>query len=449
MCRSHPQHSARSPACTRARVAIDGLPPTPGEGESVYVVNSERPPLELHAEVVMPDGSSTIWHSGSRDPGTRPQGISFRTARMDGFKDGSCSLPRRIDQPQPDLALFNTLRFVGADGSIAYEGRMAALPRESGSPPTWSVQAAGLMANAKDRRFRMIFVDRDMSQWQDAPLERRAAMANAGYPTGKIQGGASGSGISWELPNEALGTGEHHDLMYDAGPGCRDRGNLLSRCGNRGVMGTVRRTGHVHVREPDAIRGNGDSADLGQHEPRITGHAGAALRRAGSVREQPGDAAAGQRRFDMFNVIGNHGITLFQAVDGVNGCHRLERDPVADRELLSRPQRRWCAAQPVRDLASRVPRPHVPVRRVAHREQLPPLGPRGVGGRHRPLRATRPHRLRLGTPARRLRNAARAARPRRGGGRQRDRSPVHRRQAPAGKKSYCPTTGPSSATPTR
>ena len=73
----------------------EGAPPgpVPGEGVSLYVVSSERPPLELHAEVVTPDGFTTVWRTSAREPGNRPQGISFRTARMDGFKDGSCSLP--------------------------------------------------------------------------------------------------------------------------------------------------------------------------------------------------------------------------------------------------------------------------------------------------------------------------------------------------------------------
>jgi hypothetical protein len=193
--------------------------PVPGEGESVYVVSSERPPLELHAEVGMPDGSTTMWHSGAREPGNRPQGITFSTARMDGFKAGSCSLPRRIDQPTRDLALFNMIRFVGAQGDIAYEGRMAALPRESGSPSTWSVQAAGLMSNAKDRRFRMIFVDRDMSQWHEPPIERRTAIATGGYAQGKLSSTVDGGGLTWEIPNEALPTNEHGELWYDAGPG--------------------------------------------------------------------------------------------------------------------------------------------------------------------------------------------------------------------------------------
>ena len=298
--------------------AIDGLPPTPGEGESVYVVNSERPPLELHAEVVMPDGSTTIWHSGAREPGNRPQGISFRTARMDGFKDGSCSLPRRIDQSQPDLALFNTLRFIGANGDIAYEGRMAALPRETGSPPTWNVQAAGLMSNAKDRRFRMLFVDRDMSQWTETPIERRSFLATSGFPSGKIQASATGNGIIWDVPNEALPAFEVTELFYDAGPGVA--------------------AAHIHYRGAETganWASFGAATVYSTAAAALTGLTGTGLVLDDTVRSASlatpvrylmmqviagsavTPAPGHQRRFSMLNVIGNHGISGSTATDGL------------------------------------------------------------------------------------------------------------------------------------
>lgn len=180
---------------------------------------TERPPLELHAEVVTPAGTTVNWHSGATDPGDRPQGISFRTARFDGFKDGSCTLARRIDQPQLDLELFNMLRFVGANGDIAYEGRMAALPRSTGTPPLWTVQAAGLMANAKDRKFIMPFVDRDPSRWTAIPISRQAFLAGLGVLQGKIPAAAAEGGLTWTIPNESIPFNEISELYYDAGPG--------------------------------------------------------------------------------------------------------------------------------------------------------------------------------------------------------------------------------------
>ena len=300
--------------------ALEGLPPAPGEGESVYVVSSERPPLELHAEVVTPDGVTVTWRSSAREPGNRPQGISFRTARMDGFKDGSCSLPRRIDQPQPDLALFNTLRFIGANGDIAYEGRMAALPREAGSPPTWSVQAAGLMSNAKDRRFRMIFVDRDMSQWAEPPLERRAYLAGYGVPTGKISASASGSGLVWDFPNEALPPNEISELVYDAGPGVR-----IAQIDYRGVFllwaPLAYEASQLHVSNDTtfaALTSQATSLDGNAHTLLVGSPARFGMLHA-YVLATVTPGAGTQQRYDILNVFGDHGLPSTAATDGFGG----------------------------------------------------------------------------------------------------------------------------------
>ena len=218
--------------------------------------------------------------------------------------------------------MFNTLRFVGAQGDIAYEGRMAALPRESGAPPTWNVQAAGLMANAKDRRFRMIFVDRDMTQWGDAPLERRAAMANSGIPDRQDPGAARpGAGIAWELPNEALPAGEHHDLVYDAGPGV-GIGSVHYRGTETGASG--RRSPPRPCTRPRRRRLSGARGTLTLDNTLRSvsfEHPGAAVRRAAersrTARSLP--PPGHQRQFDLFNVIGDHGITVPPAVDGLLG----------------------------------------------------------------------------------------------------------------------------------
>ena len=299
----------------------EGAPPgpVPGEGVSLYVVSSERPPLELHAEVVTPDGYTTVWRTSAREPGNRPQGISFRTARMDGFKDGSCSCRGRIDQPQPDLALFNTLRFVGADGSIAYEGRMAALPRESGAPPTWNVQAAGLMANAKDRRFRMIFVDRDMTQWHEPPIERRLSIANGGAGQGKIGTTVDGGGLTWEVPNEALPIYEHAEVWYDAGPGVR-----IARFDYRGTQ-----TGSWTGFQEPALMVT-DIADASTGTNTVLTLSGAARYddtfppgRYGMLRALTVSAVTPPvgtaRRYDRAHVFGDHGLPVVNAVDGFGG----------------------------------------------------------------------------------------------------------------------------------
>ena len=135
------------------------------------------PPLDLTVEITAPDGNQRRWasHLPAQD---RPSGIVFTTARFDGFKTAGCRLPRRIDQDFPDLNLFDDLALIGADGTIAFEGRVAALPRTMDSGHSVNVQAVGHMAHAKDRRLQEIIVDRDLSRW--GPQSVADTLANYG-----------------------------------------------------------------------------------------------------------------------------------------------------------------------------------------------------------------------------------------------------------------------------
>jgi hypothetical protein len=176
-------------------------------------------PHDLDVEITYPDGSTTTWDSNSPLPEDRPRGIGFRTARYDGFKDANCELSRRIDRDYPDAQLLYGFALRGGDGSIAYEGQISGLQRSLTDTHSMGVQAAGLMANAKDRKFWQVFVDRDLSQWTVPLLARRSQMALAGVPTGKIAASSSSAGLVWEVPNEALPTSEDASLHYTAPQG--------------------------------------------------------------------------------------------------------------------------------------------------------------------------------------------------------------------------------------
>lgn len=137
-------------------------------------------PLDLFIEVTTASGATYKWDA-NQPPGSRLRDFSFRTKLGDGFSDATGSLARRIDFDYPDLELLNDFRAVGADGSIAYEGRISAMPRELGDTHSVGVQLAGYMAHARDQPFREVFVDRDMSAWGPPSLKRKAAILAANY----------------------------------------------------------------------------------------------------------------------------------------------------------------------------------------------------------------------------------------------------------------------------
>lgn len=132
-------------------------------------------PLDLYGEVTTADGATFKWDA-NQPADSRPQNLSFRTKIGEGFSDAGLQLARRIDQDYPDLELVNDVTLTGADGSIAYEGRLSAMPRDLGDRHSIGVTLAGWMAHAKDRKFREIYVDRDLRNWAGVPIRRRASL---------------------------------------------------------------------------------------------------------------------------------------------------------------------------------------------------------------------------------------------------------------------------------
>lgn len=182
-----------------------------------------RLPLDLFAEVTDATGTSYRWDA-NQDPGSRIQSFSFRTKIGEGFSDANGSLSRRIDQDYPDLRLVSDVRVVGADGSVAYEGRLSAQPRELGDSHSIGVTLTGWMAHAKDRKFTEIYVDRDLGSWGPPSLGKRATLlfddltphdpAQTTDPTDSQAGIATGFEGAWVSPYRPRA-----QAWYDSGPG--------------------------------------------------------------------------------------------------------------------------------------------------------------------------------------------------------------------------------------
>jgi hypothetical protein len=137
-------------------------------------------PLELTADVQTPTGVRYGWGS-NREAQARFKNLSFETAIGEGFASGGAQFSRPYNVDFPDIKLLHKVTFVGADGSVAYQGRISAIPREVGDSHSVGVSFAGLMANASDREFAMIYVDRDMAGWGEPSAQRRANLLAGNY----------------------------------------------------------------------------------------------------------------------------------------------------------------------------------------------------------------------------------------------------------------------------
>jgi hypothetical protein len=180
-----------------------------------------RPPLGLSVNVTRPDGTVTRWGANDPKPENRPRNLTWATRRMQGFADGGCNLARRLDRDYPDLNLYDSVEFVGDDGSTAYDGRIGGLPRTMDDRHTISLQLAGWIAHAADRPFSRVFIDRDLARWQEASLARKAALA-AIYDFGatSIASGADEAGQRGLIltVNAVPFTNPGGEIWYDAGP---------------------------------------------------------------------------------------------------------------------------------------------------------------------------------------------------------------------------------------
>lgn len=177
-----------------------------------------RIPLDLYLEVTAPDGSRHKWDA-NQSAGSRPRNFRFGTKIGEGFSDSGLQLARRIDQDYTDLQLVNDITAYGADGSTAYEGRISSMPRELSDRHSVSVTAAGYMAHTKDRKFAEIYVDSGSANWGDPPLAEKARLLTGGLDIAQISTQRDGSGLTFALPNSALGSQVYASSWYTAPSG--------------------------------------------------------------------------------------------------------------------------------------------------------------------------------------------------------------------------------------
>lgn len=185
---------------------------------------AERVGLEHFCTITTSDGATYNWDA-NQPPGSRLRNLSFSTKIGEGFSLATGTLARRIDQDYPDLQLGAEIVITGADGTVVFEGRLSAMPRELGQTHNISVTFVGHMAHAKDRKFTGIYVDRALSPWGGLSIKRRANLLTGGY--GPVEDASAGTdpsnsqaGLMTQIQGAwAAGLLPASEAWYDAGPG--------------------------------------------------------------------------------------------------------------------------------------------------------------------------------------------------------------------------------------
>ena len=137
-----------------------------------------RPPLELDVEIETAEGAIFRLNADDLDAAQIPQGITFGTQRGDGFGTASFTLSRNILKDYPDINLLDTVRFVGRQGDIAYEGRIHSFPRTNDPEHQIQVSCVGWMTYLKSEPASDLIIDRRLSLWGDPTIARRRYVLN-------------------------------------------------------------------------------------------------------------------------------------------------------------------------------------------------------------------------------------------------------------------------------
>lgn len=161
-----------------------------------------RPPADLTVEVEAPTGELFRLSPNAAAPDNRPMGMSFKTARGEGFQVASVPLARDFLADHPDLRLLNGVVLAGPGGDVAYEGRTAGLPRERSDRDSLSVDCEGWMSHARQQRHTELIVDRDLGRWGSMSLARRGQIVGLSrqyQDGGGVDLDAAGASLRTEL----------------------------------------------------------------------------------------------------------------------------------------------------------------------------------------------------------------------------------------------------------
>lgn len=196
------------------------------EGEVISRIR-EATPLRLSIDAEAPSGKHFRWSGDTSEAPFTPSGISFSTTIPGGFEEMSLTLKRRPKEDYGDLAPYSNLRATGAGGELAWEGRLEGTPRSSGDDLAISPNAIGWQAALEDDQTAlMVYVDRDLGNWQDPTAARRLNLYNvfAGIlynvvTTASVEPGDDGAGGLRLNLDERASVGEVCESWYDSRAG--------------------------------------------------------------------------------------------------------------------------------------------------------------------------------------------------------------------------------------
>lgn len=149
--------------------------------------------LDLAISVEAASGKVTRWGPDEPDGRNVPAGLQFSTSMPGGFKDLTCELVRDLRIDYPDQRIYDDIRVYGRGNRTAWEGRMTGFPASIDDRFGVKPAAIGWAAHLEDNpTFREIYVDRDLTHWGTASLQRqRNLVSSYALTNGEVRPDAS------------------------------------------------------------------------------------------------------------------------------------------------------------------------------------------------------------------------------------------------------------------
>lgn len=274
--------------------------------------------MSLHVDITSADGRITTLHDNHPDPTKRPQGLRFTTARADGFRDCQFRLARRADRDHPDIRLWDEVHVIADTGEVAWEGYVAAQPRQVDDAHSVNIDCVGWMAATKDHRIPFLGVDRDLGRWGAMSRQRRTALLDSVIglhdPTTSPDAAAGLPAVVLSI-NAPPAVRQIAGALYDAGPG--NRAARLAFTVDRKAIGTVPWELRLYSGETDNNfqdpSGNEASNGLltSTYQPTPRRYMHMVLDSQGATDSNPHEAI-----WQRLAVVGDHGLPLIGAAPG-------------------------------------------------------------------------------------------------------------------------------------
>lgn len=279
--------------------------------------------LDLAISLLNADGSvGDRWGPDEDAVGDVPKGLTFSTSDPGGFKDASLSLARRIDRQWPDLKLLRPVRIYGAGNRTVWEGRLQEIPLHHAADYSISPGAVGHAAELDDDpSFAEIYIDRDLSKWGEASIQRKLGLLGGSQDLSKTSftiGTGTGStlpAILISLIDAQVSFRERQETWY-YGNGCdigRVRYDFIAP--KPGGLGASMHNG-MWVYKDDVGAGGmfGVAHATTPAANQVTTPSSAGFKYAGTMTENGNEAYVGPTSGDTWGfagvcVMGRHGLT--------------------------------------------------------------------------------------------------------------------------------------------